>query len=90
MRVIEKKVWPDFFKRIQENKKHFEIRLADFDIEEGDVLILKEWDPNTKKYTGREIKCSAGTVLKIPEGMEKFHTKEEIQKHGLYVIELVK
>ena len=90
MRVIEKKIWPKYFKKIEENKKHFEVRLADFEVEEGDVLILKEWDPKTKKYTGKELKCKTGLIIKIPETMESFHKKEEIEKHGFYVIELEK
>jgi ASC-1-like (ASCH) protein len=90
MRTIEKKVWPEYFKKIKENKKQFEVRLADFEIEEGDILILKEWDPEKKEYTGEKIKVKAGFIIKIPENMEKFHTKDEIDKNGFYVISLQK
>ena len=90
MRTIEKKVWPEYFRKIKENKKQFEVRLADFEIEEGDILILKEWNPKNKQFTGEEIKVKAGFIIKIPDGMEKFHTKEEIDKNGFYVISLQK
>lgn len=52
---IEKKTWPEFFEEILNGKKKFELRLADFDIKSGDILVLREWDPETKDYTGRKI-----------------------------------
>ena len=55
MTKIEKKVLPEYFQKILEGKKTFELRLADWDCNEGDTLLLKEWDPKTKDYTGRII-----------------------------------
>ena len=43
MQKIEKKVWPEYFEEIIKNKKTFELRLNDFDINEGDILFLKEY-----------------------------------------------
>ena len=48
--IIEKKTWPKYFQAIIEGKKNFELRLGDWECNEGDTLILKEWDPETKKY----------------------------------------
>lgn len=45
---IEKKCWPEYFNKVLEGKKTFDFRLADFECKEGDILVLKEWDPNTK------------------------------------------
>ncbi|HLC55686.1 MAG TPA: DUF3850 domain-containing protein, partial [Candidatus Nanoarchaeia archaeon] len=42
---IEKKVWPEFFQEILDGNKTFELRLNDFECNQGDILILKEWDP---------------------------------------------
>ncbi len=53
---IKKKVWPEYFQQIVDGKKTFELRLNDFDISEGDTLVLNEWDPATKDYTGRTLK----------------------------------
>lgn len=50
---IEKKIWPEYFQRILNGDKKFELRLADFECNLGDILILKEWNPKTQKYTGR-------------------------------------
>lgn len=63
--------------------------MNDFDIEEGDVLVLKEWDPQIKSYTGREIEKQVGYVgkWKIQE-FEKFWPREEIDSKGLQIISL--
>lgn len=56
MAIIEKKIWPRYFELVESGKKRCEVRLADFRIKEGDTLILREWDPKKKEYTGRKIK----------------------------------
>lgn len=83
---IEKKIWPKFFEEVIKGNKNFELRLADFECRPGDVLILKEWNPETKEYTGRVIEKKVGYVSKIKE--LKFWTNEEIEKYGLQVIGL--
>ena len=50
-----KKVWPEYFQKILDGQKNYELRLADWDCNEGDTLLLQEWDPKTKEYTGRSI-----------------------------------
>jgi len=62
--------------------------LADFDIQEGDTLILEEWDPETKEYTGRFIKKRATYVAKTKNFT--FWPKEEIDKYGYQIIGLDK
>lgn len=81
---IEKKVWPEFFNKILKGEKNFEIRLADFPCQSGDVLILKEWDPETKEYTGREIKKKVSCVIKTKDLV--FWPKENIEKYGYQII----
>lgn len=81
---IEKKVWPEFFNKIMAGEKNFEIRLADFDCQPGDFLILKEWDPQTKEYTGREAKKEISCVIKTRDLV--FWPKEEIEKYGYQAI----
>lgn len=89
MQKIEKKVWPEYFKEILKGEKTFELRLNDFEINEGDILVLKEWDPETKNYTGREVEKKVGYVgkWKIDE-LTQFWPKEEIENKGLQVISL--
>jgi hypothetical protein len=57
--IIEKKTSPEYFQAILEGKRTFELRLADFECKAGDILVLKEWNPETKEYTGRQIEKKA-------------------------------
>ena len=89
MRKIEKKIWPEYFQQILDDKKTFEVRLNDFDIGEGDILVLKEWDPKTKNYTGRELEKTVGYVGKWKiEELTKFWPIEEINDKGIQIISL--
>ena len=45
MTIIKKKTWPELFQKILDGKKNTDIRLADFPINEGDELILEEFNP---------------------------------------------
>jgi ribosomal protein S17 len=83
---IKKKVWPEYFQLILNGTKKFELRLADFDIKEGDLLILEEYDPETKTYTGRTIKKKAKSIIKV--NPTRMHDLEEIKKFGFYIIEI--
>ena len=83
---IKKKTWPKFFEEILDGKKKFELRLADFDIKKGDTLILEEYDPSTKKYTGRTIRKTEGFVTKF--NPLEAHNVEEIKKFGFWEIQL--
>ena len=38
---IEKKTWPELFQKMLEGKKTADLRLADFDIKQGDILFLR-------------------------------------------------
>jgi hypothetical protein len=81
---IKKKVWPKYFHDIINGKKDFEMRLANFKCKPGDTLILREWDPKNKKYTGRIIKKKVEYVLKTQN--LTFWEKKDIEKHGYQVI----
>jgi ASC-1-like (ASCH) protein len=48
------KIEIDYFEEIQSGKKTFEVRRHDRPFEEGDTIILQEWVPETKMYTGEE------------------------------------
>lgn len=83
---IKKKIWPEGFQKILDGDKKFELRLADFECKPGDVLILKEWNPKTKKYTGRTMEKEVTHVLKTKD--VRFWPKEEIDKHGFQIISI--
>ena len=85
MGTIEKKIWPKYFELMKSGQKRFELRLADFKIKNGDILILREWNPKKKEYTGRKIEKKVDFVLKFK--LNDFGQKKEIEKRGLYVIQ---
>ena len=87
MAIIKKKTWPEFFEKVASGRKTFEYRLADWEAKEGDTMILEEYDPETKKYTGRSIEKKIGSVLKLKD-VPNFHTQEEIDKYGFMIISL--
>ena len=85
MAVIKKKTWPKDFELIKSKNKRFEFRLADFKVREGDTLILEEWDPKKKKYTGRKIRRKVKFFLKF--NLNDFGQKRELEKKGFYIMQ---
>ena len=83
---IKKKTWPKYFQEVLEGKKKFEVRLVDFDVKEGDILVLEEYNSELKKYTGRAIRKKVTFVTKF--NPLDAHTFEEIKKFGLCEIGL--
>ena len=81
---IEKKVWPEYFQKIVSGEKSFEVRLADWECNPGDLLVLKEWNPKTGQYSGRELKKKVTYVAKTKN--LKFWPKEQIEKYGFQII----
>ena len=68
---IEKKTWPDYFKAILDGKKNFDVRLQDFECASGDTIVFREWDPETKEYTGRVLEKKVGWVLSRTKWLEQ-------------------
>ncbi len=81
---IEKKIWPEFFQKVLDGEKTYELRLADFPCKAGDVLVLREWDPATKAYTGRVLEKKVTYVGKTKN--QTFWSKEDVEKHGFQII----
>ncbi len=91
MAVVRKKIHPKYFDLVAKGKKRFEFRIADFDVKEGDMLVLEEWDPETKKHTGRSLIKKVGFVKKftLTDLEKEFRvTREMLEQHGFYVIQL--
>lgn len=72
--IHELKTWPQYFKRIDDGSKTFEIRRNDRGFQQGDTLRLREYNPDgdhdecaddkctTKRYTGYEAFRKVGFV----------------------------
>lgn len=86
MAIVKKKIWPENFEEVASGRKNFEVRLNDFDISEGDTLVLEEWDPNTKSYTGRSIEKKVTYVKELT--VDSFGQGKEILERGFQVISI--
>jgi hypothetical protein len=64
MRIHELKTRPEPYDAMMLGLKTFEVRKNDRDFRVGDTLMLREWDPDTKKYTGNFIKRDITYILK--------------------------
>ena len=82
--IIKKKVWPEYFQKILDGVKTYELRLADFECNPGDTLILREWNSKTKEYTGRQLEKVVTYVGKTKD--MTFWSKEEVEKYGYQII----
>ncbi len=60
----ELKTWPPFFADIVSGAKPFELRRDDRGYTVGDVLHLREWDPATGDYTGRDVLREVSYIIR--------------------------
>lgn len=49
------KIWPEHFREVLSGAKPFEIRKDDRGFTVGDLVCLREFEPTTQDYTGREL-----------------------------------
>lgn len=54
-RLHDIKAIPMFFEKLVDGTKTFEIRQNDRDYRVGDKLRIREWNPRSMEYTGREV-----------------------------------
>lgn len=80
----EKKISPKYFKKILSGEKTYELRLADWICEQGDTLILREWDPKRKEYTGRSVEKQVTYVGRTKD--ITFWPEEQVKLHGYQII----
>lgn len=73
MNVQELKSWPQWFSAVLDGSKMFEVRVDDRGFAVGDRLWLREWEPETEEYTGREALFDVPYILAadpdIPRGI---------------------
>ncbi len=85
MAKIIKKAYKELFEKVLSGRKKFDLRLDDMDIEEGDILVLKEIDSN-RNFTGREIEKKITFVMKTKE--LDYWSEEEKNEKGFVVMGL--
>lgn len=59
------KIDPEYYRAIEKDLKHFEVRKKDRDYHVGDILHLLEYAG--EKYTGREILAGVTYILDNPD-----------------------
>ena len=88
MNKITKKVLPEYFQDILNGKKKYELRLNDFDIEVGDILVLEEYttaDPETRVATGRTLEKEVTYLLKV-KLQDLWWTEKQLKEKGIQII----
>jgi hypothetical protein len=87
-KTITKKIDTIWFEDILAGRKKFELRLADFDISEGDTLRLEEWvgEGDIRKPTGRFIEKQVTYLRKIDLKSWALRQPEILEK-GMYVLQ---
>ena len=80
---IEKKL-PEYFELVLSGKKKYDFRLADFDIKEADILVLKEWNKEKQSFTGREIEKNVLYVGKTKG--DTTWSQADIDEYGYQII----
>jgi hypothetical protein len=68
-RTHELKTWPKYFQLVWRRRKLFEHRKNDRGFMQGDFLILREWMPRSKRYTGRSISARVDLVVADAPGL---------------------
>lgn len=63
------KCWPAPFEAIARGEKSWEFRLDDRGYAVGDALVLREWDPGIRSYTGRVIRARVTWILQGAFGL---------------------
>lgn len=75
----ELKIWPQYYCRVADGSKTFEVRKNDRGFQPGDEVVLHEWNPETEDvehygfgdvkeeigYTGKKLEFRIGYVLPI-------------------------
>lgn len=85
---IIKKVLPDYFQDIVDGKKNYELRLNDFEVEPGDVLVLEEWtsvDSASRRATGRVLEKVVTYVRKFKLS-DLWWSRQQIEDKGIQII----
>gem|GEM_PF-807828 len=59
----ELKTWPSCFAAVRAGNKPFDVRENDRNFQVGDMLILREFDPESEQYTGQSITRWVSYVL---------------------------
>jgi hypothetical protein len=88
MTTVTKKILPEWFDAIAAGQKKYELRSADFDIKDGDILRLEEWvgEGDQRRATGRVME-KVVTYVRHVDLAGWLETQPEIKEKGFYVLQ---
>ncbi len=66
-KIHELKILPQFLYSVIKGDKTFEVRKNDRDFEVGDIVRLREWNPDTQTYGEFDCECDIIYLLDNPE-----------------------
>ena len=76
----ELKIHPKYYRAVLLGLKKVEIRLNDRNYQEGDLLILNEFDPKTEKYTSFQVKRKVDFIIRDVAGLDPDYVIMQISK----------
>jgi hypothetical protein len=59
------KTWPQYFQSVRSGHKTFELRIDDRDFRVRDKLVLQQWLPTQRRYTGDAIHAEITHILSL-------------------------
>lgn len=80
MSTHELKIWPRFYEEIKTGRKTYELRRDDRDFQCDDVLVLNEYDPDTKIFSGRQISRRVTSIMRTFAGLEHGYCIMSLEK----------
>lgn len=60
-----------YFDEVRKGNKRFELRKNDRGFKKGDIIILREWNEETKNYTDRQLCLEIRYILEDYPGLEE-------------------
>lgn len=96
MTTHDLKTWPFYFAAVWSGDKNFEVRRDDRPYAAGDVVVLREFEPSTKTFTGRRVQAEITYVLRDAEAFgvvpgfavlslawpSKYSTTDQVRQDG--------
>lgn len=61
-----------------------DLRLADFRLQKGDLIVFREWSPKRKRYTGRTLERKVRGLVKF--NLAKLNSVRDIRRYGHYLL----
>ena len=69
MSIHRLKTWPEHYRAVRDTRKTYELRRDDRDFDDGDILELAEWVPETREFTGRSLLVEITHMLRDFDGL---------------------